>query len=32
MMALSIALNEANADRLVAAVEEFAESRGSLFT
>src|SRR6266581_5310876 len=31
MMALSIALNEANADRLVAAVEEFAESRRPLF-
>ena len=31
MMALSIALDEADADRLVAAVEEFAESRRPLF-
>jgi glutamate-1-semialdehyde 2,1-aminomutase len=31
MMALSIALNEADADRLVAAVEEFAETRAPLF-
>jgi glutamate-1-semialdehyde 2,1-aminomutase len=32
MMALSIALDEADADRLVAAVEEFAETRAPLFT
>src|SRR5216683_2135948 len=31
MMALSIALDEADSDRLVAAVEEFAESRRPLF-
>jgi glutamate-1-semialdehyde 2,1-aminomutase len=31
MMALSIALDEADADKLVAAVEEFAESRAPLF-
>jgi glutamate-1-semialdehyde 2,1-aminomutase len=31
MMALSIALDEADADRLAAAVEEFAESRRPLF-
>jgi glutamate-1-semialdehyde 2,1-aminomutase len=31
MMALSIALGEADADKLVAAVEDFAETRGSLF-
>jgi glutamate-1-semialdehyde 2,1-aminomutase len=31
MMALSIALNEADAGRLVAAVEEFAETRAPLF-
>jgi glutamate-1-semialdehyde 2,1-aminomutase len=31
MMALSIALDEADADTLVAAVEEFAESRAPLF-
>jgi glutamate-1-semialdehyde 2,1-aminomutase len=31
MMALSVALNESDADRLVAAVEEFAESRRPLF-
>ena len=31
MMALSIALDDADADRLVAAVEEFAESRARLF-
>jgi glutamate-1-semialdehyde 2,1-aminomutase len=32
MMALSIALDEADADKLVAAVEEFAETRAPLFT
>jgi glutamate-1-semialdehyde 2,1-aminomutase len=32
MMALSIALAEADADNLVAAVEDFAETRGPLFT
>ncbi|MGE5270468.1 MAG: aspartate aminotransferase family protein [Thiohalocapsa sp.] len=31
MMALSIALDDADADKLVAAVEEFAETRASLF-
>jgi len=31
MMALSIALDEADADKLVAAVEEFAETRAPLF-
>jgi glutamate-1-semialdehyde 2,1-aminomutase len=31
MMALSIALDDDDADKLVAAVEEFAESRGRLF-
>ena len=31
MMALSIALDEADADKLIAAVEEFAESRRPLF-
>ncbi len=31
MMALSIALDAADADKLIAAVEEFAESRGPLF-
>jgi glutamate-1-semialdehyde 2,1-aminomutase len=31
MMALSIALDEADADKLIAAVEEFAESRAPLF-
>jgi glutamate-1-semialdehyde 2,1-aminomutase len=31
MMALSIALDEQDADKLVGAVEEFAESRGRLF-
>ena len=31
MMALSIALDEADADKLAAAVEEFAESRAPLF-
>ena len=31
MMALSIALDEANADKLVAAVEDFAETRAPLF-
>jgi glutamate-1-semialdehyde 2,1-aminomutase len=31
MMALSIALDEADADRFLAAVEEFAETRGPLF-
>jgi glutamate-1-semialdehyde 2,1-aminomutase len=32
MMALSIALDEADADQLAAAVEDFAETRSSLFT
>jgi glutamate-1-semialdehyde 2,1-aminomutase len=32
MMALSIALDEADADKLVAAVEDFAETRAPLFT
>jgi glutamate-1-semialdehyde 2,1-aminomutase len=32
MMALSIALDEADADKLAAAVEEFAETRAPLFT
>ncbi|MBV9587422.1 MAG: hypothetical protein JO213_21305 [Alphaproteobacteria bacterium] len=32
MMALSIALDEADADKLVAAVEEFADTRAPLFT
>ena len=31
MMALSIALDEADGDKLVAAVEEFAETRAPLF-
>jgi glutamate-1-semialdehyde 2,1-aminomutase len=31
MMALSIALDEADADKLVAAVEEFVETRAPLF-
>jgi hypothetical protein len=31
MMALSIALDEADADKLVAAVEEFVETRTPLF-
>ncbi|MGC2414340.1 MAG: aminotransferase class III-fold pyridoxal phosphate-dependent enzyme [Stellaceae bacterium] len=31
MMALSIALDDADADKLIAAVEEFAETRASLF-
>jgi glutamate-1-semialdehyde 2,1-aminomutase len=31
MMALSIALDQADADKLVAAVEDFADTRGSLF-
>jgi glutamate-1-semialdehyde 2,1-aminomutase len=31
MMALSIALDEADSDKLVAAVDEFAETRGPLF-
>ena len=31
MMALSIALDEADAGKLLAAVEEFAETRASLF-
>ena len=31
MMALSIALHEADCDKLVAAVEEFAETRAPLF-
>ena len=31
MMALSIALDEADADKLIAAVEEFAETRAPLF-
>jgi glutamate-1-semialdehyde 2,1-aminomutase len=31
MMALSIALDDADADKLTAAVEEFAETRGRLF-
>jgi glutamate-1-semialdehyde 2,1-aminomutase len=31
MMALSIALDEADADKLAAAVEEFAETRAPLF-
>ena len=31
MMALSIALDEADADKLVAAVEDFAETRAPLF-
>jgi glutamate-1-semialdehyde 2,1-aminomutase len=32
MMALSIALDEADADKLVTAVEDFADTRGSLFS
>ncbi len=31
MMALSIALDDTDADKLIAAVEEFAETRASLF-
>ena len=31
MMALSIAVDEADADKLVAAVEDFADTRASLF-